>query len=427
MNDQDLIQRCRTEIEQKLNWGNSLQWSNQDFELLEEEIARTTGTRLSVTTLKRIWGKVDYQNSPTVSTMNVLAQFLGYAHWRDYQNKSRKQVADKPNVSAIKPSNNVWRISGQKVLLAFVLLLALSSLFFFVDRKQVFYQPEDVHFTSRNVATGLPNTVIFNYDVTNVIADSFHIQQSWDRRRRVRISQEDTTHTSFYYFPGYFHAKLIANNEIIKQHEVFVESDGWIAIFERFPEPVYLTDYINISEDRLQIHIPQTSSDQLLQGDPDFWTDYYYVDQLGQIDAHNFNYQCRIKNDSEYGGVCKESRISLICTQGRFNIPLSIPGCVSNLNLSLGDTYLQGKRYDLSPLGCNLSNWVEFKLEVREKKCEIYIDNELRMTKSFSADLGNVVGIKFKFNGIGEVDDVRLSNIDDKVIFEDNFNSTPIL
>ena len=49
MNDQDLIRRCTTEIELKLNWGNSLDWNNQDFELLEEEIAEATGTRLSVT------------------------------------------------------------------------------------------------------------------------------------------------------------------------------------------------------------------------------------------------------------------------------------------------------------------------------------------------------------------------------------------
>ena len=117
----------------------------------------------------------------------------------------------------------------------------------------------------------------------------------------------------------------------------------------------------------------------------------------------------------------------MICTQGRFNIPLCIPGCVSNLNLSLGDLFLQGKKYDLSPLGCNLSAWVDFRIDVRDKMCEIYINDELRMTNAFTADLGKIVGFKFKFNGIGEVDEVKLSSPDQSAIFADNFEADPNL
>jgi hypothetical protein len=115
---------------------------------------------------------------------------------------------------------------------------------FLIDRRQVFFNADEVSFSSRIVSSGLPNSVIFDYDVSKVIADSFHIQQSWDSRRRVRVSPDDRQHTSFYYYPGYFHAKLIANDQVIKEHDVFVESNGWIGMIERFPEPVYITDYI---------------------------------------------------------------------------------------------------------------------------------------------------------------------------------------
>ena len=246
--DHKHIRNCTIEIEKRLEWGPCEQWTNQDFELLVEEIFNKTGTNLSLTTLKRIWGKVDYQSNPSVATLNVLAQFLDYAHWRDFKNAYKQENTFEKNSRS---TRSVWiskKYFNQKLVILLVVFLALSSVFFLIDRRQVFYQPNEVVFTSKKTAIGLPNTVIFEYDVSKVIADSFHIQQSWDQRRRVSISPVDTKHTSFYYYPGYFHAKLIANNEIIKEHEVFVESDGWIGMADRFPEPIYINDLLTVSE-----------------------------------------------------------------------------------------------------------------------------------------------------------------------------------
>ena len=81
----DHIQICKNEIEKSLKWGPADDWTNHDFEQLVEEIFAKTGANVSITTLKRVWGKVDYQSKPSISTLNVLALYLGYAHWRDFQ------------------------------------------------------------------------------------------------------------------------------------------------------------------------------------------------------------------------------------------------------------------------------------------------------------------------------------------------------
>jgi len=308
----------------------------------------------------------------------------------------------------------------RKTAFVLVVIIALSSLFFFIDRREVFFRPEEVSFSSKIVAKGLPNTVIFNYDVSEVIADSFFIQQSWDGRRRVRISPNETEHTSFYYEPGYFHAKLIANDQVIKEHEVFVESDGWAAMIERFPEPIYINEYL-VRQENLAVDLANFEQQQQHYQDKDFWIDYYFVRDFGDIDGNNFEYSCRVRNDSDLGSVCRESRISLICTNGRYNIPLSMPGCVSNLYLTLGDNFYDGKKHDLSSLGCDLSQWIDFKLKVSGKKCEISIDDSVVMEDSYKMDLGRVVGIKFKFNGAGQVDDILLRNQDQSIAFEDDF------
>ena len=145
------IKNCLAKIEQKLDWGSPESWKNQDFELLSEEIFTKTGTNLSVTTLKRIWGKVDYQSRPSASTLNVLARFLDYKHWRDFQN-SYERTSEK---------TNLWSIKGlfhQKMLVVIVVLIAFLSLFFLIDRRQVFFKSDEVVFNSRKVSDGLPNT-----------------------------------------------------------------------------------------------------------------------------------------------------------------------------------------------------------------------------------------------------------------------------
>src|ERR1051325_8731754 len=88
--ERELILLCRTKIEQLLNWGDSSLWTNSDFELLSDKIFEKTAVRLSISTLKRIWGKVKYDNSPTAATLNALANFLGYASWRDFESEQSK-------------------------------------------------------------------------------------------------------------------------------------------------------------------------------------------------------------------------------------------------------------------------------------------------------------------------------------------------
>lgn len=418
------IKNCLTEIEKRLNWGANEQWTNQDFELLSEEIYKKTNINLSITTLKRIWGKVDYQSSPSTTTLNVLAQYLGYKHWRDFQNNHYKTAPIETKEAPHSKKRSFKSIFNQKVVVALVVIIGFSSLFFLIDRRQVFFKAEEVTFSSKMVTTGLPNTVVFNYDVSKVVADSFHIQQSWDRRRRVRISPEESQHTSFYYYPGYFHAKLIANDQIIKKHDVFVESNGWIGMIERFPEPIYIQELVTQDGGMLSADLANYKHTDEHYQDQHFWIEYYFVKDLGQIDANNFEYECRIKNESVLGSVCRESRISLMCTYGRFNIPLCQSGCVGNINLSLGDKYIQGKRNDLSGFGCHLTDWIDFKLKVVNKKCELYINDELIYKNEYTVDLGNIAGFKFKFNGVGSVDYVRLKNHENSMVFEDGFEES---
>ena len=86
--EKQLLTLCRRLIEESLNWGDSSIWGNDDFEQLSEKIFDKTKVQLSISTLKRIWGKVRYENFPTAATLNALAGFLDYESWRDFRQKN---------------------------------------------------------------------------------------------------------------------------------------------------------------------------------------------------------------------------------------------------------------------------------------------------------------------------------------------------
>ena len=80
------------QIEKKYaeTWGNSETWTHSRFEELSENIFEITKAKLSSSTLKRFFGKKDVEVIPSITTLNILAQFLGYKNWTVFQ-KSFKE------------------------------------------------------------------------------------------------------------------------------------------------------------------------------------------------------------------------------------------------------------------------------------------------------------------------------------------------
>lgn len=60
--------------------GNDLRLPS-DCELLSLDIESKTGVRIGATTLKRLLGFAQDERTPHTSTLDVIAHYLGYAHW----------------------------------------------------------------------------------------------------------------------------------------------------------------------------------------------------------------------------------------------------------------------------------------------------------------------------------------------------------
>src|SRR4051812_23401723 len=103
--DDIALEKCKTKIEDELDWGDSAQWNTKDYETLSIRIHDRTGVTLSVVTLKRLWGKIRYDSKPTPTTLNTLAQYLGYENWRSFR---VTQEANRAKPVKLKKKNSAW-------------------------------------------------------------------------------------------------------------------------------------------------------------------------------------------------------------------------------------------------------------------------------------------------------------------------------
>lgn len=81
-------------------YGQEVKYS-QDCEALAMAIEERTGQRLGVSTLKRMFGFVGEQVTPRGSTMDVIAQFLGYEDMKDMS----RQLGNAADISMFTPVN----------------------------------------------------------------------------------------------------------------------------------------------------------------------------------------------------------------------------------------------------------------------------------------------------------------------------------
>lgn len=425
------LTRCRRLIEEKVGWGSGEGWSTQDFDRLSERIAEQTGVSLSVTTLKRVWGRVKYDSAPTTTTLNALVQFVGYDSWQQFKNAPHPQHVPLgiSSETATSPTPEPGRRQSlRRWWLGATLIIGLVglSLFFlnYVNHRPL--SPEMFSFSSQHVTKGIPNSVVFHYDATASPTDSVFIQQSWDPRRRQLVPKDGHEHTSIYYYPGYFRAKLVIGRQIVQEQDLLIPSEGWTVSVGEKAVPVYFKPNEVIRNGSLGVPVPLIQQQNIpMQPQPPA-VRYRYVREFNGLRDDNFTLETRVKNDFKQGAsVCQRATVTILCKNEFFAIPLSAKGCVGDLTLYMAGYSAEAKTKDLSGFGADLSQWVDVRCEVRNKKAQLFIGGKKAYEALIPTEAKDIVGISYDFEGTGSIDFVRFTQPDGKVVFEDDFD-TPI-
>jgi hypothetical protein len=435
-NDEFFIEKTIKLFENSTGWGDSSEWTNQDFVLLSEKIQEKTGIALSHVTLKRVWGKVKYDSLPNTHTLDTLVQFLGYENWRSFKSQNGNGTITATEKITVPPAAAIIDVEEEQpikkrgkgvlvlILLAVVIIVLIIVIIQANKSKVPGIADSDYAFSSKKIVTeGLPNSVVFNYDATKSPYDSVIIQQSWDRHLQAKVSKNDHQHTSIYYYPDYYKAKLIVGNRIVSMHRLLIKSKGWLPAVTQSPVPVYFPKEEAIANGKMSLSIEkiQAKNVKLQPVTPDVL--YANVRDFGEIYSDSFVFETSVKNDYKEGAaICQLSKIYILCEGTAIFIPLCSKGCISSLDLLFTNYYASGKHQDLSAFGVDFSSFVKVRIESANRKAKIFVNDKLVYNVSEDIIKAKIIGIDYTFQGTGSVDYVKLTN--GKVNYEDDFNDS---
>lgn len=133
------IQLLREEVEQKAGMKMT---TPKDFDFLSESIFESIHVKISPTTLKRIWGYLQYSNTPRSTSLSPLAVYAGYEGWDHFLESAEKKYGLKPErpkeeqtdetaASFPEKPESKERQSKQKVAFLTVATLLFSAILFF--------------------------------------------------------------------------------------------------------------------------------------------------------------------------------------------------------------------------------------------------------------------------------------------------------
>lgn len=411
------------QIASTLQLGVPDDWQQRDFENLSLQIEEKTGISLSVSTLKRLT-KSQFQNIPQKNTLNALAQFLDYKNWYEYKASNPMQIcsgeAKKKRKIKLNWNKSIFYIAVATLVLLFTLLLIFKS--------QPAQSYAEAKFSSRkNVGEGVPNTVIFDYDISMYDFDSAFIQQSWDVRRRAEIKKNERYSTSVYYYPGFHRAKLIINDKLVKEIPVYITTAGWLSVIQT-PKSDLIPIYVNencIADGQLYMSPEIVKKYNVDLSENQHFTSFYFVSDDFHGDSDNFTFETRVKNSRDEGGiVCQNVEISIFGENGRHMMQLCDPGCIGQLYLKFGMYYISGKNNDFSMFGTDLNNWNDVKMIFRNKLVTIFLNGVEIYRTSYEDSKGPIKGIFYRFAGSGAVDYAHLYDTDGNLTFSEGFDGS---
>jgi hypothetical protein len=454
MNDRQLIEMGAQALAARHGFADWKDMRQRDLEYLCDRIEERSGILISLSTIKRIMGG-QYNRLPQTATLNAISVYLGYADWQAFRatkmvdagitergqsettNWGISETANGAANGATKEATNVGktkmageasafkagrkrRFSRQEIVAAvfvFGVILLLSWDFFAASSVRT---GSRVTFSVRKTTqNNVPNTVVFTYDLHGVAGDSFFIQQSWDRNRRVRIDKNSHTLTDIYYEPGFHVAKLIADDRIIKTVDVSIPTDNWFFCSKEMlfkGQPDYIQTDSPIRNGILGLDRQTLVANRIDPEKPQVYLASLFPAVIG-ADADNFRLTARIRMKELRNTGCPFIMPEVFCQHGFTYCIFTTPGCTGEVSAEFGDQLLSGRHNDLSWLGLDVRRWHRLDVVNRQRRVTVSIDGKPVVTKDYTASAGLITGLGFHSNGLVEADSIRLAGLDGKVVY----------
>ncbi|MFK5854755.1 MAG: hypothetical protein QM503_01405, partial [Bacteroidota bacterium] len=299
------------------------------------------------------------------------------------------------------------------VIVISIILLIIIVLIYLKNSSNTVTIVGPVSFTyfQKNDST-VPNIIVFDYNVENIVADSFFIVESTNDYKRKQLNVKKGQMTSAYFNPGNYEAFLVADDSIIKKLNIEILSNSWVAMitYTSLPKnvPFYFYEADIINNDKLGITKNMIDDSK-----------FNITDKLQLTLSNTFNCSLTSNNDFTFKTKiklqsvritesCPRIYLGLLFEHDLCYIPLIYNGGQDKLQLKYGSTYQTSNDSDLSGFGCNIYEWQEIKLVSTDSMINISLNNTIVTTLIDSTNMGKFRGFSFTFDGIGMVDYISM-------------------
>jgi hypothetical protein len=417
MDEQTIVKTSIIEIFNDNGYSDLASMTQRDFDHIGEQLRQKSGILISGTTVKRLaYG--EFSRLPQIATLNAIANYFNYKTWQDYKADKIKNGPGKEPARKVKPKFSLKYLSIPGIV------IIVAGIYFFGTPRGTVRNAESASFSFRkNTSNDIPNSVVFSYNIDEVQADSFFIQQSWDVNRRVRIYKGKYTVTDIYYEPGYHIAKLIANDSAIRTVDVSIPTDRWF-FYAIDNVANYTPEYVKADSFRNQGSLGLTV-EQLLKDGIDINKDkryhYVYFPSQMNVPSDNFKFKTRVRMREVRGSACPYIEVELYCQRSFMLMRSTTKGCAHEALIQFGEQAVRGTDTDLLPVSFDVHEWTDIEIIVRNKVVAVKLNDKEVFSTRFVTDTKYLAGFGYISNGLCEVDKAELIDLDGKVMYKNEF------
>ncbi|MFC2110648.1 hypothetical protein ACFLRU_07050 [Bacteroidota bacterium] len=396
-------------VEQRFDRGNAKNWQNKEYTDLSFAIRKKTKVSISVSTLKRIFGKVSTPNRyyPQKATLEALINYSGYEFQQAQTN------------SVVKPNKKYKKLA----LFAIPLLITCVGIIFFANSfKNIFDNPTNASIELITIDGNNPATVFLRYD-TPITDDSLFINFG-DGYEPVYIIAGKKEISRYYRFPGIFNITIEKNDQVISDTlKIKIETNGWEALAYYFDQQYKDRFYPLLIKESYKNNALFYSTSEL----SDFGIDTGRIVMMrldnyfaNKNNADNFIFKTRIKRASYWPVLrCYGMEIIIAGEKGDISFKFIKPGCSKWANYKLSEKIVDGDSKQVTSLGIDFSDFKTILIKNINQSVSLIVDEQEIINDTYKKSIGNICGISYIFHGNGSVDYTFLQVADSVIVNKD--------
>lgn len=417
LTEKDLLEKCKKDIEIKLNWSQESTPKQRDFEFLLDLIEEKSKISISLSTIKRIWEK-ESNIMPQISTLNALAIFLDYSDWLHFKKEHLINLSVSNDVIVKRKSKKTLLF----ILFGVVLLIVISS--FYIYKSKIISNNKFADNISIKVILPtdkqLPQHVILKYEIKDTSLTDYYIKPFYNPAYLFKLDKAKNQIEFPYAYPGCYTINVISESHIVRIFKVKIATSGWISAIFKSVKNIYFSENELIENGELVIK-EEFFAKKKEHIDSLFHSGFYFVDKLPNINGDNFVFEARIKCLKTPIELPNNINIGFRNENFNSSFPLIFKKTMYDAECKFGNTVFKNNNNVLNPLICNIYEWQKIRFEVRNGNFKIFVNDEMKYQNIYFEKAGKLEGFCFIFPGLGAVDYVRLYNLENKIIYKNEF------